>query len=144
MNVALEPSSLFAASSEDVSEPRLPSLNLAVSPGHNLWVDEDLILECRLYNVPSSSATAVWYRALLDPAGRRLRMRHGGNDLTTEAPAQLVKRGGQGARRRHRPLVVRERTAELLSHGEMLLLSDDRFTLEVTRYEDCVVYRLEV
>ena len=81
--------------------------------------------------------SAVWHRALLDPAGRRLRARNS-NGLN-----QQSHRGGRRKQKTTR-LVVRERTAELISHGEMLLLSDERFSVEVKRYEDGVVYRLQV
>lgn len=43
-----------------------------------------------------------------------------------------------------RQFLVRERAAELISHGKMLLLADERFSVEVRRFEDGVVYRLEV
>ena len=62
----------FAGTEEDQAPEQI--LKLAVSPGHHLWADEDLILECRVYNAPPK-ATAVWHRALLDPAGRTIRLR---------------------------------------------------------------------
>ena len=132
--------SLISVLSQSVPPPQPPpTITLSVRPGHTLWSGESLVLECKVstarHRRPGTSA--VWHRALLDPAGRRLRARHNG----------LGGRGGQrkekgaGARQQ---LVVRERTAELISHGEMLLLSDDRFSVEVKRYEDGVVYRLQV
>ena len=111
-------------------------------PGHTLWSGESLILECKVSSARHGPRTsAVWHRALLDPAGRRLRARNGGRGRSN----------GLGGGRKHKKtaamaprLLVRERTAELISHGEMLLLSDDRFSVEVRRYEDGVVYRLQV
>ena len=82
--------------------------------------------------------SAVWHRALLDPAGRRLRARNS-NGLNQQSHRGRLRKQKATAR-----LVVRERTAELISHGEMLLLSDERFSVEVKRYEDGVVYRLQV
>ena len=137
--------SLISVLSQSVPPPP-PTITLSVRPGHTLWSGESLILECKVstarHRRPGTSA--VWHRALLDPAGRRLRARNNG----------LGGHGrGRGGRRREKAaaaggtrqqLVVRERTAELISHGEMLLLSDDRFSVEVKRYEDGVVYRLQV
>ena len=134
--------SLISAATQSVpapSPPSAPTITLSVYPGHTLWSGESLILECKVGNArhrrPGTSA--VWHRALLDPAGRRLRAR--GNSGHNHH--------GMGGRRKQKAtgrLVVRERTAELISHGEMLLLSDDRFSVEVKRYEDGVVYRLQV
>ena len=116
--------------------PSSPTITLSVYPGHTLWSGESLILECKVstarHRRPGTSA--VWHRALLDPAGRRLRAR--GNSGHNHYGRRKQKATGR--------LVVRERTAELISHGEMLLLSDDRFSVEVKRYEDGVVYRLQV
>ena len=140
--------SLISVLSQSVPPPQPPpTITLSVRPGHTLWSGESLVLECKVstarHRRPGTSA--VWHRALLDPAGRRLRARNNG----------LGGRGrGGGGRRKEmgavagagtrQQLVVRERTAELISHGEMLLLSDDRFSVEVKRYEDGVVYRLQV
>ena len=137
--------SLISVLSQSVPPPQPPpTITLSVRPGHTLWSGESLVLECKVstarHRRPGTSA--VWHRALLDPAGRRLRARNNG---------LLGGRGrGRGGRRKEKAaagarqqLVVRERTAELISHGEMLLLSDDRFSVEVKRYEDGVVYRLQ-
>ena len=140
--------STFSAVTQSVPPPpssAAPAITLSVYPGHTLWSGESLILECKVstarHRRPGTSA--VWHRALLDPAGRRLRARnygHGGSNHNNG-------HGGGGRRKQKTTagrLVVRERTAELISHGEMLLLSDDRFSVEVKRYEDGVVYRLQV
>ena len=132
--------STFSAVTQSVPPPpssAAPAITLSVYPGHTLWSGESLILECKVstarHRRPGTSA--VWHRALLDPAGRRLRARNNHNSHNRRRPKTTSSRLG---------LVVRERTAELISHGQMLLLSDDRFSVEVKRYEDGVVYRLQV
>ena len=137
--------SLISVLSQSVqSPPAPPTITLSVRPGHTLWSGESLILECKVstarHRRPGTSA--VWHRALLDPAGRRLRARHNGlGGHGRGRGGRQKEKAGAGKRQQ---LVVRERTAELISHGEMLLLSDDRFSVEVKRYEDGVVYRLQV
>jgi hypothetical protein len=97
-------------------------VRVTASPGATLWSQEDLVLECAVWSAPSASS-AVWHRVLLDPAGRRLRSIDG------------TRTGG---------LLVRERTAELLSVGDTLLVADTRFKLDIVSAErDSVVYRLE-
>eukprot|EP00094_Tigriopus_californicus_P013646 TCALIF_13203-PA protein Name:"Protein of unknown function" AED:0.41 eAED:0.64 QI:0/0.5/0/1/1/1/3/0/211 len=73
-------------------------------------------------------ATAVWHRVLLDPAGRKLRSLGLEDNLNAEMEI----------------IIVRERTAELISHGDLLLISDPRFRLNVHRGNHTVVYRLEI
>ena len=136
--------SLISVLSQSVPPPAPPTITLSVRPGHTLWSGESLILECKVstarHRRPGTSA--VWHRALLDPAGRRLRARHNGlGGHGRGRGGRQKEKAGAGKRQQ---LVVRERTAELISHGEMLLLSDDRFSVEVKRYEDGVVYRLQV
>ena len=122
--------------------PPPPTITLSVYPGHTLWSGESLILECKVSNARHGPRTsAVWHRALLDPAGRRLRARNGGRGRSNGVGGRKQKKTAATVAPR---LLVRERTAELISHGEMLLLSDDRFSVEVRRYEDGVVYRLQV
>ena len=141
-------SSLIAVLSQSVPSPPPPTITLSVRPGHTLWSGESLILECKVstarHRRPGTSA--VWHRALLDPAGRRLRARHNGigGHGRGRRGRRKEKAAAAGAGTSRQQLVVRERTAELISHGEMLLLSDDRFSVEVKRYEDGVVYRLQV
>ena len=139
--------SLISVLSQSVpSPPPPPTITLSVRPGHTLWSGESLILECKVstarHRRPGTSA--VWHRALLDPAGRRLRARHNGLGGHGRGRGGRRKEKAAGAGTSRQQLVVRERTAELISHGEMLLLSDDRFSVEVKRYEDGVVYRLQV
>ena len=132
--------------SQSVPPPAPPTITLSVRPGHTLWSGESLILECKVstarHRRPGTSA--VWHRALLDPAGRRLRARHNGLGSHGRGRGGRRKEKAAVAGSTRQQLVVRERTAELISHGEMLLLSDDRFSVEVKRYEDGVVYRLQV
>ena len=140
--------SLISVLSQSVPAPPPPTITLSVRPGHTLWSGESLILECKVstarHRRPGTSA--VWHRALLDPAGRRLRARHNGlgSHGRGRGGRRKEKAAAAGAGTSRQQLVVRERTAELISHGEMLLLSDDRFSVEVKRYEDGVVYRLQV
>eukprot|EP00095_Tigriopus_kingsejongensis_P007482 maker-scaffold580_size130538-snap-gene-0.25 protein:Tk07482 transcript:maker-scaffold580_size130538-snap-gene-0.25-mRNA-1 annotation:"lachesin" len=102
-------------------------LTTSVHPGPNLWIGESVALECRLSHA-HPKATVVWHRVLLDPAGRKLRSL--GLDDLVEKDMEII--------------IVRERTAELISHGDLLLMSDPRFLLKVHRSNNSVVYRLEL
>ena len=65
---------LISVLSQSVPPPQPPpTITLSVRPGHTLWSGESLVLECKVstarHRRPGTSA--VWHRALLDPAGRR-------------------------------------------------------------------------
>lgn len=107
--------------------PKQEILTTSVQPGPNVWVGESIALECKLSHA-TPTATAVWHRVLLDPAGRKLRSLGLEDNLNSEMEI----------------IIVRERTAELISHGELLLISDPRFRLKVHRGNHSIVYRLEI
>ena len=120
-----------------------PILSIKADPGITLFESEDLVLTCVVHRSPSGSqnrvnpgANAVWYRSLLDPAGRRLR------SLTDKRDSG--ERSGRKRNKKRKRIYVTERTAELISHGELLLSSDPRFSLHVHRTEKSIEHILKV
>ncbi len=131
-------------------------VSVSALPTPKLWEGESVRLECSVRHAEPATASAVWHRALLDPSGRRLQeeVEPGGfvqlnadDNLKQDFEPRRELEPGLALHDavRHPYGIVRERTAELISHGETLLLSDDRFQLDVARGDDdVIVYGLKV